>query len=97
VKNGRYVFVEAPSSLQKRMFYDPIAGKLGIKGFLNNKDIGDPSLTASPPAVYVLEPNVLTAAERDVMDGAAVGSPFADMAGSAYATAVDTLFDLCRN
>jgi len=50
VKNGKYVLVEAPSSLQKRIFYDPISGKLGIKGFLNDKSIGDSTLTASPPS-----------------------------------------------
>jgi len=38
------------ASLQKRFFYDPIGTRLGIKGFLNDKDIGDPTLTADPPA-----------------------------------------------
>jgi hypothetical protein len=97
VKNGVYVFTELPSSLQKRIFYDPIQGVLGVKGFLNDKDIGDSTLTASPPAVYVLEPNVLTAAEKGILDGSAANSPFKDLAGTDFATAMDDLYDLTRN
>jgi hypothetical protein len=97
VKNGLYVFNQLPSSLQKRVFYDPIRGKLGIRGFLNDKDISDPTLTASPPAVYVLEPNVMTTAEKQVFDGSASDSPFVDLAGTSFSEAVDALYDLCRN
>ena len=97
IKNGVYVFKELPSSLQKRIFFDPILGKLGIKGFLNDKDISDATLTASPPAVYVLEPNVLTAAEKSVLNGTASTSPFADIAGTPFAAAMDALYDVCRN
>lgn len=97
VKNGNYAFVELPSSLQKRVYYDPLRAKLVMKGFLNDKDIADSTLTASPPAVYVLEPNVLTLQEKAILDGTAAGSPFADLQGGAFALAMDTLFDLCRN
>jgi hypothetical protein len=97
VANGRYVFLQAPSSLQKRVFYDPLTGELGIKGFLNDKDIADPTLTASPPAVYVLEPNVMTEAEKEYLDGSLPNSPFADIRGSPLANAVDQLFNFCRN
>ena len=97
VKNGVYVFTQLPSSLQKRIFYDPLRGKLGIKGFLNDKDISDPTLTASPPAVYVLEPNILTTAEKQTLDGTAATSPFVDLAGTPFATAMDKLFNLTRN
>ncbi|MCX6896823.1 MAG: hypothetical protein NTZ16_15305 [Verrucomicrobia bacterium] len=97
VKNGNYVFSQLPSSLQKRIFYDPIRGKLGIKGFLNDKDIADSTLTASPPAVYVLEPNILTLAEQQILNGTASTSPFKDVSGSAFTTAMDALFNLCRN
>ena len=97
VKNGVYVFNELPSSLQKRIFYDPIRGKIGIKGFLNSKDISDPTLTASPPAVYVLEPSILTLAEKQTLDGTAETSPFVDLAGTPFATAMDNLFNLTRN
>ena len=97
VKDGMYVFSELPSSLQKRIFYDPIQGVLGIKGFLNDKDISDSTLTASPPAVYVLEPNVLTSYEKSILDGTAANSPFKDLAGTAFTTTMDALYDLTRN
>jgi len=97
VKNGVYIFNELPSSLQKRMFYDPIRGVIGIKGFLNDKDISDSTLTASPPAVYVLEPDILTSAEKAVLDGSAATSPFKDVQGSKFTTAMDNLFNLTRN
>lgn len=67
VKQGKYVFNELPASLQKRILYDPIGGKLEIIGLLNDKDIGERTLTAAPPAVYVLEPNIVTSAEKDAM------------------------------
>jgi hypothetical protein len=97
VKDGKYVFVELPSSLQRRIFYDPLAGKLGVIGLLNDKDIGDPTLTASPGAVYVLEPNILTARERDILNGTAADSPFRDLAGTTWATKVNELYNLSRN
>ncbi|MBW8864294.1 MAG: hypothetical protein JF609_05100, partial [Verrucomicrobia bacterium] len=97
VKNGVYVFSQLPSSLQKRIFYDPIRAVIGIKGFLNDKDISDSTLTASPPAVYVLEPNVLTTAEKQALDGTASTSPFKDVAGTPFAAAMDALFNLSRN
>ena len=75
VKGGKYTFNDLPASLQRRLRYDPLAttagkddagnviqvqGVLEFSGLLNDKDIGDATLTASPPAVYVLEPNILT-------------------------------------
>ena len=97
VKNGVYIFNQLPSSLQKRVFYDPIRAVLGIKGFLNNKDISDSTLTASPPAVYALEPNVITLAEKQILDGTAATSPFADLKGTTFANQMDVLFNLTRN
>src|SRR5262249_31018040 len=82
VQNGVYVFNELPSSLHNRLFYDPIRGVIGLKGFLNNKDISDSTLTASPPAVYVLEPNVLTSTEKGILDGSSTMSPYKDIQGS---------------
>lgn len=97
VKNGLYIFNQLPSSLQKRIFYDPIRAVLGIKGFLNEKDISDSTLTASPPAVYALEPNILTLAEKQILDGGANNSPFRDLVGTPFASAMDVLFNLARN
>src|SRR5581483_9370866 len=97
VQNGNYVFLELPSSLQKRIFYDPINGKLGIQGFLNNKSIADSTLTASPSGIYVLEPNVLSTTEQGILDGNGPGSPYADLAGTPFAAAMDALYNLSRN
>ncbi len=97
VKNGVYYFKELSSSLQKRVYYDPIRAKLCIQGFLNDKDISDRTLTASPAAVYVLEPNVLTLAEKNILNGSAKGSPFEDLKSTAFATAMDALYNLTRN
>src|SRR5436190_7211706 len=64
VKEGKYVFNALPASLQKRFRFDPLSGKLEIVGQLNDKEIGDRTLTAAPPAVYVLEPNIITSEEE---------------------------------
>ncbi len=64
IKGGKYVFAELPASLQQRIRYDPLLAKFQVYGRLNNKEIGDDSLTAAPPAVYVLEPNILTETDR---------------------------------
>jgi hypothetical protein len=97
VRNGKYFFVELPSSLQKRVFYDPILGKLGIQGFLNDKSIGEPTLTAAPGAVYVLEPNIMTTREGQLLDGSASDSPLKDLTGTTFATKSRELFNLARN
>jgi hypothetical protein len=64
VKQGKYIFNDLPASLQKRFRFDPLAGKLEMIGVLNDKEIGDRTLTAAPPAVYILEPNVITTEEE---------------------------------
>jgi hypothetical protein len=108
VKQGKYVFNELPASLQKRLRYDPLAtrpvttggvttqvpGVLEFSGLLNDKDIGDATLTASPPAVYSLEPNILTAAERDaILALVDVGST----SRTAWVNAVTALYNATRN
>jgi hypothetical protein len=69
LKGGKFVFNDLPASLQKRVRYDSLTGKLEFFGLLNDKEIGDPTLTAAPPAVYVLEPNVMTANEEEQLSG----------------------------
>ncbi|WP_367871015.1 hypothetical protein [Luteolibacter sp. Populi] len=94
VKAGKYVFNDLPASLQRRLRYDSLNSALEFSGLLNDKAIGDPSLTASPPAVYVLEPNILTAAERDSILGLVdTGSA----ARTAWVTAVTALYNATRN
>ena len=66
ISKGKYIFNELPASLQKRFRYDPVTQQLEFSGFLNDRDIGANDLTAAPPAVYVLEPNILTA--EDVVE-----------------------------
>jgi len=93
-----YKFADLSSSLKKRIFYDPLTGELGIKGFINDKDIGATTLTAAPPAVYVLEPNILTEAEYKELKGTDPDSPFVDISGNTkWTTAVDKLYTLSRN
>lgn len=108
VKQGKYVFNELPASLQRRLRYDPLAtravtvngvtsqvpGILEFIGLLNDKEIGDATLTASPPAVYALEPNILTASERDEI--IALVEP-GSASRTAWANAVNALYNSTRN
>ncbi|WP_035610765.1 hypothetical protein [Haloferula sp. BvORR071] len=94
VKAGKYVFNELPASLQRRLRYNSLDGQLEFSGLLNDKAIGDDTLTASPPQVYVLEPNILTAAERDaILALVDTGSS----ARSAWVAAVTALYNATRN
>ena len=60
-------------------------------GLLNDKDIGDSTLTAAPPAVYALEPNILTTADRDELKS------LDDAEVSNWDKAIDRLYWLSRN
>lgn len=93
-----YRFSDLSSSLKKRIFYDPLSGSLGIEGYVNDKNIGDNTLTAAPPQVYVLESNILTEVEYQELRGDSSDSPFADLNGDGNWTgAVDALYELTRN
>lgn len=89
VRQGKLVFADLPASLQNRVRYDPLLGRLEIWGRLNDKEIGDRTLTASPPAVYVLEPNILGVEEEAQL--AALSTQ------SSWKTAVAELAILSRN
>ena len=86
---GKYIFKDLPASLQKRVRYDPVTQELELRGVLNDKTIDDATLTASPAAVYALEPNILT--DEDVMNLKALAED-ADWVG-----AVDSLLTLSLN
>lgn len=86
---GKYFFNDLPASLQKRLDYDPVAGVLEMKGFVNEKSNTDSTLTASPGAVYVLEPNILTEAERQALMGLSEDG--------AWRAAVNALFNRALN
>jgi hypothetical protein len=57
----RWYFEDLPGSLQRRFYFDSLAEKLVFRGFLNDKDSGDPDLTSGPDPINTLEPNVITA------------------------------------
>ncbi len=103
VSGGKYVFNDLPASLQKRFRYDPLAqsvdpatgitvsGRLEISGLVNDRRLGNTDLTAPPPAVYVLEPNIMTLDDRDAL--LALG----DESDAAWRAAILTLYEKTRN
>lgn len=98
VEGDRWFFASLPPSLQKRVFFQPLSklravdapGVLGLRGFVNDRTLGASDLTAAPPPVYVLEPNVLTPDEHQRLLDLAP-------AHSDWRAAVDALFLLARN
>ncbi|KPA09542.1 hypothetical protein MHK_010254 [Candidatus Magnetomorum sp. HK-1] len=90
VVGTRWYFKELHAGIKSRIFYDSISGKLGICGFVNDKAIGDKTLTAAPPALYVVQPNILTDRERDTIKNI-TGTNFD------FKAAVDALYKLSRN
>ena len=93
-----YQFEQLSSSLKKRVFFDPLTGRLFIKGLVNDKDASDPTLTAAPPAVYLLEPNILTPTELEELNGTSSNSPFRDLASNKnWTDAVSALYRISRN
>ncbi len=103
VKNGKFIFNDLPASLQKRIRFDPLAtsvdsttgltvnGKLEMVGLLNDKEIGDATLTAAPPAVYVLEPNIMTVEEKNQLQ------ELDNLDGSSWDSAVQALYNQTHN
>ena len=61
----RWYFRDLPGSLQKRFYFDSLAQKLVFRGLLNEKESGDPDLTAGPDPLNILEPNVMTKNDYD--------------------------------
>lgn len=94
VKGTRYLFDGLSASLKKRVFYDYLAGKLGIRGYLADRTLGDADLTATPPPVYVLEPNILTEDERQALLGLVETGQDHQ---AEWAAAVNTLYKLSGN
>ncbi len=91
VSQGQYVFNELPASLQKRFRYDPIFEQLVLKGLVNDKGIEEPTLTAAPPAVFVLEPNIMVQSDLAVLQS------LDNTAGSDWDIALSALFQLTSN
>lgn len=84
VSQGKFIFNDLPASLQKRLRYDPIGQRLELTGLVNDKGIGANDLTAAPPAVYVLEPNILTADDLTVIKDLADSSTWDSAAEQLY-------------
>lgn len=93
VNGDEWRFGQLPPSLRKRVFFKPLAkilasdppGVLGIRGYLDDKTLGDPALTGTPSPVYVLEPNILTAPEREKLVGlSSTNKPWTDAARALY-------------
>jgi hypothetical protein len=59
----RWYFRKLAGSLSKRFYFDSLAEKLVFRGYLNEKDSGNPDLTAGPDPLNVLEPGVMTLAD----------------------------------
>lgn len=91
-KGTRWQFTDLPASLGRRIFYEPLNRRLILKGFVNDKTLGDTTLTAAPPPVYVLEPNILTPAERDTLSEL---GPLANV--QEWKDAIIGLYDVSRN
>ena len=87
---NRWYFKELHAGLKQRIYYDHITQKLGFRGFINDKTIGDSTLTASPPSVYVLQPNILTDRELETIKNI-------EGADNNFKAAVDQLYAMTRN
>ncbi|MCP5517159.1 MAG: hypothetical protein H7A45_07885 [Verrucomicrobiales bacterium] len=61
VDGVRWHFKDLRASLGKRFYYDSLLGELVLRGRLHDLEGGDPDLTTTPIALYILEANVMTA------------------------------------
>jgi hypothetical protein len=85
----RWYFKELPGSLQRRFYFDSLAQKLVFRGYLNDKDGGDPDLTAGPDPINTLEPNVVTLDDLNRLSNLSTDA--------AWITAVTAIFEKSRN
>jgi hypothetical protein len=85
----RWYFKELPGSLQKRFYFDSLAEKLVFRGRLNDKESGDPDLTAGPDPINSLEPNVITSGDYALIRKLS--------ANSVWTTEIDALYLASQN
>ena len=90
IKNNCWFFKELHAGLKKRLFYDPTIQKLIFKGFVNDKTLGDSTLTASPPAIFTLQPDIMTNREFQTIKKI-------QGTNSHFIAAVDTLYKLTHD
>jgi Concanavalin A-like lectin/glucanases superfamily len=91
VTGTAWTFNKLDASLQPRVRYDQSSQKLSVRGFLDGKTLGDPTLTAAPGSIYVLQPNILTENDRTALLKL-IGS-----ASSDWTKAVNDLVQLSRD
>jgi len=89
IKNQWY-YKALDAGLKKRIFYDPMTEKIGIKGIINDKTLGDKTLTASPPSVYALQPNILNIREKEIIQSI-------EGANDDFQKAIEDLYKLSRS
>jgi hypothetical protein len=82
--NGIYFFKDLPAGLQQRIYYDPLNNELVLRGFLDGLTLGDSNLTASPGAIYALQPNILSQAEVKTLKSLNTDSGYQAMIDKLY-------------
>ncbi|ETR73548.1 MAG: hypothetical protein OMM_00861 [Candidatus Magnetoglobus multicellularis str. Araruama] len=87
---NKWYFKELHAGIKARIYYDPTTEMLCMKGFINDKTLGDDNLTASPPSIYVLQPNIMTGREKNTIKSI-------EGANATFQNAVDTLYALSKN
>ncbi|MBF0452260.1 MAG: IPT/TIG domain-containing protein [Candidatus Magnetomorum sp.] len=90
VVNGFYYFKDLHAGIKNRLYYDPIVKQLCFKGYVNDKTLGDDTLTAAPPSVYVLQPNIMSTQEKDDITSL-------ENIDTTFSQAVKSLFTKSRN
>jgi hypothetical protein len=85
----RWYFKELAGSLGKRFYYDSLASTLVFRGYLNDKDSGNPDLTAGPDPLNLLEPNVMTLDEYKAIRALSENT--------SWQSAIDDIFKLSQN
>ena len=91
VNGAEWTFKALDASLQPRVFYDQSAQKLCVRGFVDGKTIGDPTLTAAPGSISILQPNILTVRDSNALVSLVASAP-AD-----WVNAVSNLVRLSRD
>lgn len=90
VSGDKWFFNELHAGLKPRLYYDYIMNKLCFQGLLNDKTIGDNTLTAAPPSIYILQPNILTSREKeDILSLPGINN--------AFRQSIETLYNLSRD
>jgi hypothetical protein len=91
----RWYFKELGGSLQKRFYFDSLQERLVFRGRLNDKESGNPNLTAGPDPINVLEPAVMTLTEyKNTSDDKGL----TDLSSNgAWAAAVGDIFKKSQN